>query len=286
MRIVTDFGADLHPEEAGRYRITVAPIGILFPEGEVRSDEISPDAFYDRLRAMQPHIPMNSLPPSSELFADTYDDLRRSGEPILSIHISSGLSPTFDYACLAASQIDASIEVVDTLTVSGAQRFQVLAAAQAAAAGWSTGQILDLLERIRSATELLFTVGTLDYLRYGGRIGRVEALAGSMLAMKPLITIDRADGVFHTLDRIQTLRRTLRRMVERLDEVCGANTPLWVTVLHAQFSEQARQLEHLVRTKLQVSRLETIQVSPALGVHTGPQTVGLAALPMTLLEGL
>jgi DegV family protein with EDD domain len=286
MKILTDCAADLPVEEAKLMDITVAPLFIQFPEGEVNSSDLSPDEFYQRLEAMQPHIPTTAQP-SAGIFTGLFQKLASSGEEILSIHISSGLSGTINSARLAAEKFkESSVQVIDSLTLSGGQRFQVLAAARAAKAAWQRNAILERLEAIRKATEVIYTLDTLTYLARGGRIGRVQALAGSLLGIKPIIRVDRTDGKYSTAGKARTINRALQDIANHLVTLYGAETALWVSVLHGKFEEQARTLANLLKDRLNVAKLETLRVSPILGVHTGPGVVGAAVLPAHLLEDI
>jgi DegV family protein with EDD domain len=174
MKIVTDCAADMPAEELEALGIEQAPLYIQFPEGEVNSTQISADAFYDRLEAMRPAIPTTAMP-SSGLFAEIYRKVARLDPHIFSLHISSGLSGTLQAARSGgeAAQSDAKIDFWDTLTLSGGERFQVLAAALAAKAGWTMQTIKERLAKIREKTEVVYTLATLEYLARGGRIGRV-----------------------------------------------------------------------------------------------------------------
>ena len=286
MKILTDCAADLPAEEARLLDITVAPLFTQFPEGEVSSSDITPDEFYQRLEAMQPRIPTTAQP-SAGIFKELFQKLAGSGEEILSIHISSGLSGTINSARLAAEKIkDCSVQVVDSLTLSGGQRFQVLAAARAVKAAWQKAAILERLEAVRKDTELIYTLDTLAYLARGGRIGRVQALAGSLLGIKPIIRVDRTDGKYSTAGKARTINRALQDIADHLVSLYGSETALWVSVLHGKFEEQARVLANLLKDRLNVAKLEILRVSPVLGVHTGPGVVGAAVLPMHLLENI
>ncbi len=286
MHIITDSGADIPRDEVGASGITVAPLFIQFPEGEINSNDLTPDEFYDRLEAMAPHVPTTAQP-SAGIFAETYRELAANGEEILSIHISSGLSGTVHSARLGAQQLpDVRTTVVDSLTLSGGLRFQVLAAVEAAKAGWSSQAIVEYLARIREATEVVFTLETLSYLARGGRIGRVQALAGSLLRIKPVIHVDKADGKYTTVGKGRTLQQTMALIVDHLEHVFGARTPLWATVMHGRLPTQAAAIGDTLRSRLSIARLETLRVSPVLSVHTGPGIVGVAALPMALWEQL
>lgn len=285
MKIVTDSAADMPSEELESLGVTVAPLHIHFPEGEITSEQISHDDFYNRLRDMVPEIPSTSQP-SSGAFSQLYSELAKSGEPIFSIHISSGLSGTLDSARAGAAQVkDADISLVDSLTLSGAERFQVIAAVLAQRAGWTRQAILERLQQIRDASELIYTLETLTYLARGGRIGRVQALAGMLLRIKPVIRVNKTDGKYDTVGKGRTLSKSLEIIVEHLFSLYGAQTPLWVTVMHGQFKEQADELARLISDKMQVARLEILRVSPVLGVHVGPGIVGAAVVPISLMEG-
>jgi len=284
MYILTDSAADLPAAEAQALGITVAPLYIQFPEGEVNAEQIPPDEFYSRLRGMVPEVPTTSQPSAGD-FKKLYQGISKNGEAILSIHISSGLSGTIEAARLGASKLNGtSVMHVDTLTLSGGERFQVLAAARAAEAGWETGQILQRLERIQQATEVVYTLETLDYLARGGRIGRVQALAGSLLKLKPIIHVDRQDGRYNTAGKARTIARALTKIVDHLEKLYTANRPVWVTVLHGQFEGPAARLTQALAERLQVAKLENLRISPVLGVHTGPGIVGAAVVPMDLMN--
>lgn len=283
MKIATDSAADLSVDEIKALGIIVAPLLIQFPGKEVRSEDISPDAFYDRLRAMAPAVPTTAMPSAGE-FAELYRQAGGVEEEILSIHISSGLSGTIKAAQMGAEQSGRHVTTVDTMTLSGGQRFQVLAAAHAARMGWPKEEILAHLTRIRSATEVVYTLETLEYLARGGRIGRVQALAGALLKIKPVIHVDKADGKYSTVGKGRTLSRALDTLVDHLTDIYDSHTPLWVSVMHGQFAQQAEKLGQLVQERLQVAKMEVLRISPVLGVHTGPGIVGVTAMPMALME--
>jgi len=286
MKIVTDCAADMPAEELERLEITQAPLFIQFPEGEVSATDISADAFYDRLEAMRPAIP-STAQPSGGLFAELYRKLAHQDKDILSIHISSGLSGTINAARDGGreAQPDANVTHWDTLTLSGAERFQVLAAALASRAGWTMQAIQERMAKIREAYEIVYTLETLEYLARGGRIGRVKALAGALLNLKPIIRVEHSDGKYSTVASVRTMPKALESITHHLANTF-ANKPVWVTVLHGRFAEKADELAASLRGRLNVKREEILRISPVLGVHTGPGIVGAAVVPMELMEDL
>ena len=283
MKIVTDCAADMSAEELERLGVTQAPLFIQFPEGEVNSADISADEFYDRLEAMRPQIPTTAQP-SGGIFAEMYRKLAQVEKNILSIHISSGLSGTINAARDGGEQVQAEANVShwDTLTLSGGERFQVLAAALADKAGWAMQALQDRLTQIREKTEVIYTLDTLEYLARGGRIGRVKALAGALLNLKPVIRVD-TDGKYSTVTTARTLGRSMAAIADHILEKYG-KTPLWVTILHGRFAEKAEILSREFRDRLNIAKLEIQRISPVLGVHTGPGIVGAAVIPIKLME--
>jgi len=285
MKIVTDCAADMSAEELEQLDVTQAPLFIQFPEGEVNSADITADDFYNRLEAMRPRIPTTAMP-SSGLFAELYRMVAEKGREILSIHISSGLSGTIQAARNGGEQakLEANVSFWDTLSLSGGQRFQVIAAALASKSGWALDAIQERLGKIREKTEVIYTFDTLEYLARGGRIGRVKAMAGALLNLKPVIRVD-SDGKYSTVTTGRTIGKSILSIAEHL-YAKYANTPVQVTILHGRFAEKAEVLTSELKQKLDIAKLEVMRISPVLGVHTGPGVIGAAVVPIELLEDL
>jgi DegV family protein with EDD domain len=285
MKIVTDCAADLSAEELEQLGIVQAPLFINFPEGEISATDISADDFYNRLEAMRPAIPTTAQP-SAGIFAELYRKIAETDKDIFSMHISSGLSGTLNSAHDGGEQVapGANVSYWDTLTLSAGERFQVMAAARGIKAGWNMDKIQERLKKIRESTELLYTLDTLEYLARGGRIGRVKALAGALLNLKPVILVD-SDGKYSTKGNARTLNKSMAMIVDTMSEKFG-NTPVWVTMIHGRFAEKADMLAADLKGKLNISKMDLVRISPALGVHTGPLIVGAAAVPMELMSDL
>ncbi|MGB8214262.1 MAG: DegV family protein [Anaerolineales bacterium] len=285
MKIVTDCAADLSTDELESLGIVQAPLYIQFPEGEVNAADITADEFYNRLEAMRPAIP-STAQPSSGTFNEIYHKVADASKSILSIHISSGLSGTINSARVGAEHIKENVvNIYDSMTLSGGERFQVLAAAKAEKANWSLKAILERLEKIRENTEVIYTLETLEYLARGGRIGRVQALMGSVLKLKPIIRVDHKDGKYTTVGKGRTVSQNLCTIVDHIADMYGS-IPLWVTVLHGRFAESADALAKSMNERLNIKKLEIVRISPVLGVHTGPGVVGAAVMPIALIEDL
>ncbi len=286
MKIVTDCAADMSAEDLEKLEITQAPLFIQFPEGEVSATDISADEFYNRLEAMRPVIPTTAQP-SSGVFEQIYRQLSETSKSIFSIHISSGLSGTINSAQVGGALVKEQAEVSfwDTMTLSGGERFQVMAAALADKAGWTMDKIQERLTEIRANTEVIYTLETLEYLARGGRIGRVQALMGSLLKLKPVINVSHTDGKYSTVTKARTIPAALEALTDNLISIYN-KTPVWVNVLHGRFQHGAEMLSEMAEERLNVAKLEISRISPVLGVHTGPGIVGAAVVPMKLMEDL
>jgi DegV family protein with EDD domain len=285
MKIVTDCAADLSAEELEQLGVIAAPLFINFPEGEINATEISADDFYNRLEAMRPAIPTTAQP-SAGIFAELYRKIAETDKDIFSMHISSGLSGTINSAHDGGGQVvaDANVSYWDTLSLSAGERLQVMAAALGIKAGWSMDKIQERLIKIRENTEVLYTLDTLEYLARGGRIGRVKALAGALLNLKPVILVDK-DGKYSTMGNGRTLTKSMGMIADSMHEKFG-NTPVWVTMIHGRFAEKAELLAADLKGKLNIAKMDLVRISPVLGVHTGPHIVGASVLPMELMSDL
>ncbi|HQV71127.1 MAG TPA: DegV family protein [Thermoflexales bacterium] len=288
MKIITDCAADMSAEELKEFNIAQAPLFIQFPGEEVSAENITADAFYNRLEAMRPAIPTTAQPSPAQ-FEEIYRKLleTETDKRLLSIHISSGLSGVINGARVAASDIgdQAQITLWDTMTLSGGERFQVLAAALAARKGKTLDEIQTRMEELRANTEVVYTLETLEYLQRGGRIGRVSALAGALFNIKPVINVDRKDGKYSNIGKVRSVQQGLSFIVEHLQKMYGQNA-VWTTVLHGRMADKADALAEQLKSKLNVAKMEIRRISPVLGVHTGPGIVGVAVAPMRLMEDL
>jgi DegV family protein with EDD domain len=141
------------------------------------------------------------------------------------------------------------------------------------------------LEKIRDNTEVIYTLETLEYLARGGRIGRVQALMGSVLKIKPIIRVDHTDGKYTTVAKGRTVTQNLGTIVDHIADMYGS-IPLWATVLHGRFAESADVLAKSMSERLNIKKMEILRISPVLGVHTGPGIVGTAVMPAELIDDL
>ena len=283
MKIVTDSAVDLPEEMFAQFGIERMPLLISFGKEMLRSGiDIGPEEFYKRLAASGDNIPTTSQPSPGE-FADLYRRVGAVDKDILSIHISSGLSGTLNAAVQGAKQCpELNITHVDTKTLSAAEGFQVVAAAQGLRRGWPLDKILARIQQVADQTEIFFTLDTLHYLQKGGRIGRVQAMAGALLNLKPVITVDKGPGTYITVAKGRSMAKSVALVADQITEKMK-QVPAWVHVLHTNSPDMAKQQGDLIRAKLPNAHVTFGQIVPVLGVHTGPGCVGAVCGPVDLL---
>lgn len=286
MQIVTDSGADLSldVEQRAALKIHVVPLtvtleGVSYQEGV----SIQTSDFY-RLLAGTESLPTTSQPAAGE-FAAVYRRLAAEDPEILSIHISSGLSGTYNAAKAGAQMVpEARVTHVDAKTLSAAAGWQVVAAAITAQAGWAKERILALLQRINDASDSLYTLSELKYLIHGGRISHMKGLIASLLNIKPLIGVEKVHGTYTQRGSARTFSGALRGLVDLILSQHPPGSALRVQVLHANNPEGAAQLRALVDDRFRCSWLPLLPMSLVLGAHTGPSMVGVAYAPASVFE--
>ena len=277
IKIVTDSTADLPPWLAEAWGITVVPLEVRFGSEVYRDGvDLDADGFYHKLTT-SPSFPATSQP-SPGAFAEVYRRLIQEGQEVLSLHISAKLSGTYAAALAGRAALNSPgrIEVVDSLQCSMGLGLLGLLAARMADSPMA--QILEQLRRAIPRTYLLGVVDSLEYLRRGGRIGKVEAFLGTLLKVKPIIAC--VDGEAHPLERVRTRERALERLVERVRDLGPLEE---MAVLHSTDAAEAeRFLERLAPT-LPLEKLHRARFGPVLGTYLGPGAFGVALRTSALL---
>ncbi|WP_182904427.1 DegV family protein [Microbispora sp. H13382] len=275
--VVTDSTAYLGAEATGRWNITVVPVQVLLGDREI--DDVTPFDAGLLTHALKDRSPIVTSRPAPERFADAYRRAAANGaSAIVSVHLSGALSGTADSARLAAGESSVPVEVVDSGSVAMGLGFAVLAAARAATAGAPAAEVAAVARRRAAATSTFFYVETLDYLRRGGRIGRVTNLLGSALSIKPLLRM--ADGEIGVLEKVRTASRALARLEDLAVEAAG-DRPVDVAVQHLMAAERAEALTKELTARLpRLVRLWVAEIGPVLGAHVGPGMLGVTVAPV------
>jgi DegV family protein with EDD domain len=288
MQIVTDSGTDINlsPEQLADLRINVVPLAVTLDGKSYREGiDIQPEQFYNLLAGT------NSLPttsqPSAGAFAETYRRLATTDPDILSVHMSSGLSGTYNSARAAAELVpEANIVHVDTKTLSAGAGWQVEAAARALRAGWAIEPVLNLMKRISDATESAYTLQDLKYLIHGGRISHMKGLIASVLNLKPLIGVEKVGGTYIQLGQTRSFKGAIKKLAEQIAHQHTPGSALRTQVLHAFNPEAATKLRELIDQKFDCTWLPLRPMSLVLGAHTGPSMIGVGFAPEAIFADI
>ena len=275
IKIVTDSGADIPSELIKSLGIVVVPLTLSFGDKSYLDGvDLSSDEFYDKL-INEGIMPTTSQPSVGE-FIEVYKKLKKSSNQILSIHISASLSGTFNSATQAAAEenLGDSIKIVDSKQASIALGFCVIAAAEAVKNGASLEEAAAVAESTSDRTNTFILFDTLKYLEKGGRIGRASALLGSVLQLKPILTLD--NGEIATKAKIRTLKKGIQTL-QALTEECGDLER--AAVLYTTDSTEASNLADRIGSKFTTgSKPLVVRLSPAVGTHGGPGVIGVVCV--------
>ena len=272
VKVITDSTADLPPALAEELGITVVPLNVHFGTEVYRDGvEITADEFYRRLVTAS-RLPTTSQPTPGD-FLSAYDEMGQTTDEIISVHISAKLSGTMNSATQAREEYAGSsrIEIVDSMQGSMGLGVVAIAAAEAARRG---GSLDDVVTETRAALPNVGFIGlvdTLEYLEKGGRIGKAQAFVGSLLRIKPLLTI--RDGEAHPLERA----RTRAKGVDRICELVQTEMPLKdLAVVYTTTPDEARALAQRLQSFLPQGEVILSQVGPVVGTYLGPGVLGVA----------
>lgn len=272
VRIVTDSAADIPPDIAAAMGIAVVPLTVRFGDESFLSGvDLSADEFWDKLKTST--APPATAAPSAGDFQETYERLVSEGATgIVSVHLSSKLSATYQSAAVAAQAISGTpVEVFDTLAVSAGTGLLALEAAERASAGESAAEIASHLEGMRGRIRLYGGIDTLEFLRRGGRIGGAQALLGTMLKVKPIISLK--DGVVEPVSRVRTRAKAIEQLAQFVAAEKGNIERL--VILNSDAADIQRLID-LVGESHPVSATDVWPFGSVVGTHGGPGLVGLA----------
>jgi DegV family protein with EDD domain len=274
VKIVTDSVADLPPEVVEELGITVIPLVLRFGAETYRDGvDLTPDQFYQKLKTSRA-FPATSVPPP-DAYAEAYDKLAEEADAIVVVAVSARLSATHEVASQAVGHMKKKcrVEVIDSETATMAEGFIVMKAARAARDGAKLAEVIAVTHKNITRADFLAAFDTLEYLRRGGRIGRAQALLGSMLKVNPLITLK--DGLVEAAGRTRSRARAIDRLYDfaagyaHIEEMAVADTAC---------PEDAGALVERIGTVFPAGRIYRSRMTPVIGTHTGPGLLLVAIL--------
>jgi DegV family protein with EDD domain len=285
--IVTDSTAYLPEDLVSAYNITVVPLVVIWGDETLLDNvDIGPEEFYTRLSTAK--VMPSTSQATIKAFADAFEKLHAEGYEILTLVLSAALSGTLDSAIQATKMVpDAKVVLVDSKVTSIPLAFMALSAARAAKRGASLDRCRKIAEEIREHSGVFFAVDTLEFLHRGGRIGGASRFLGTALNLKPILYLE--EGKIEALEKVRTSKRAHHRLIELLkDQMNGQNPVNMVGVVGAAADESMDHLLSEIKSVFTPDEIMMADLSPVIGTHTGPGTVGVAyvaGVDPQLLEG-
>jgi DegV family protein with EDD domain len=269
--IVTDSASDLPPDVAARQDIVVVPLVVSFGAESFRPGvTMTTDEFWARMTAPDAPFPTTAAAAPGDFLGEFQKAFDRGAEAVVCVNVSGGLSGTLKAAQVAAGMLgDREIHVIDSRTASMGVGMLAQLAAELAAEGVSAAEIARVLEARKADVDLFVALDTLEYLKRGGRISGARAAVGTMLSIKPIITV--IDGVVDNADRVRSRPKARERVLELLT----AKPLERASLLHTTQADVEEFRERfLERSGLDPSKVQTMTVGPSVGPHLGPGCVG------------
>jgi DegV family protein with EDD domain len=279
LKIVMDSAGDIPDEWRKEYDIVVIPVNIQFENKTyLQGVDLSNDDFY-RLADSTGIIPKTSQP-TPQQFVELYKKIAQVSDTILSLHVTSKLSGTFNSAVMAAQELKNKLKVIpyDSGSGSAAMGFMCKEVRQLERAGATLQTILNRLDEIRKNVSIVLTLDTLEYARKSGRVKRLQAAIATLINIKPIVILK--DGALDMKERVRTRQRAISRVVDIIHERVGDHL-VNVAVVHSQSIDAAKQLIEKVNETLHVNELILSELSIGVAANLGPGTVGVIAYAVT-----
>ena len=277
--IVTDSTAYIPKEILQGLPVFIIPLHVIWGDETYRDNvDITQKVFYEKLGSSK--IMPSTSQPSPQEFVELYEKIAKEYDEILSIHISSQLSGTFDSAIQAKNILSKlKIEVIDSKSTSMGLGFLVLTAARYVQAGENLQRCKEFIESTRNRVRIFFILKTLEFLKRGGRIGSASALLGAALNLKPILMVE--DGVIKPFAKVRTMQKALIRLTEILKENIEGKAPVHLAIIQAEAEDDAAFLKNEITKNLKnvdIAELVMAGISPVIGTHAGPGAVGICFL--------
>lgn len=276
VRIVTDSTSDIPKQLVDDLNITVVPLKVIFGEQEYLDGvEIGPADFYEKLASSS--VSPTTSQPTPYQFEEVYKEINTEDEnaAIISIHISSKLSGTYQSAFIASNNVKEQIDVtvVDSKRASYAIGIIVVEIAKLAKSGATKEECLARLDELIKETAIYFMVDTLEFLQRNGRIGKASALLGSLLKIKPILSLTE-DGEVYPYDKVRGQKKAFAKIYGYIEKEFG-NDPINIAVIAANSDETRKEILEEVRERFNVSSEVIADIGPVIGAHVGPGTIAI-----------
>jgi DegV family protein with EDD domain len=273
--IITDSTCDIPEDQLEKYGIIVIPAIVIWGEEQLRDRiDIHPVEFYQRL-VKDPVRPHTSQP-SPKAIQDAFQlAIDRGATQLLALTVSSAMSGTYAAVESAARQMPIPVSVVDSKGPTMSLGWQVLAAARARDSGAGLEEIIERVSKVRSSLVQLVAMNSLEYLQRGGRIGEAAKWVGTLLNIKPLVSINHHTGRVEPVSLARTQKALIERLYREFFERLKGRENLHIAVLHGNAPDQAEKLAERIRAEFSPAELLVNITGPVLGINTGPGALAL-----------
>ncbi|MFS0864965.1 DegV family protein [Fredinandcohnia sp. 179-A 10B2 NHS] len=271
--IVTDSTAYIPKEIREKLNIHMIPLSVIFGKETYREEiDITAEAFYEELK-VKGELPTTSQPPTGE-FVELFEKLGKEYDSVISIHLSSGISGTYQGAVTAGEMVEGvKVFPFDSEISCIVQGFYALEAAEMAEQGRSAEEILERLNEIKKSIRAYFMVDDLTNLQRGGRLSGAAAFVGSLLQVKPILCFE--DKVIVPFEKIRTRKKALNKVFELFDEDASKGVPLRAALIHGNIEEEAKELKAELEKKYPHVEFLLSYFGPVIGTHLGEGAIGL-----------
>jgi DegV family protein with EDD domain len=275
--ILTDSTADLPQALIKEYGIEVVPLQVSIDDQQYTDGvDLTPDEFFEKIRRGEHRV--STSQPAPGVFIECYHRMLERFDTVLAIHMTGKLSGTVRAAELAGEMFpDGKIRVIDSKSTSMGLGGLVLEAARAVQRGMNMEQIIAMVQRLRERVHFLVTLDTLEFVRRGGRVSRLQSLFSSVLKIKVLLKLIHGD--VEAVAKVRTRRESIAMLFEKFKEQLAEETRAVISIMHTAAEEEALKLKSLIQETFQNAEIIVNQAGPTLGIHVGPGALALIMAP-------
>ena len=277
VKLVTDSTSYISEELINKYNISIASLNVILQGKSYREVNLDNKYFYEVMDQSE-EIPTSSQPSIDELL-DIFKSIVKSGDNVVGVFLSSDMSGTYSSAHLAKNMVleeypDARIEIIDSRTNCMQMGFQVIEGARAAKEGKSIEEVVEVVNNVVKSSRFLFVPDTLRYLKKGGRIGGAAALFGTILQIRPILTV--RDGVTSVFEKVRTKKKAIDKIIDTVMEQNLKSPIKGLIVHHINCESEGQELANKLQDKLGISNIKIQSIGPIIGLHVGPGSIGVA----------
>ncbi|PHD76564.1 fatty acid-binding protein DegV [Bacillus sp. AFS043905] len=271
--VVTDSTAYIPKEMRDRLHIHMMPLNVIFYNEAYREEiDITADEFYEEVKR-QEKLPTTSQPPIGK-FVEKFEELQKEYDDVISIHLSSGISGTYQGAASAGEMVEGiRVHAFDSEISCMVQGFYVIEAAKMALDGKGAEEIMARLEEMKPSVKAYFMADDLSHLQRGGRLSSAQALIGSLLQVKPVLHF--VDKVIVPFEKIRTRKKAMKRIADLLGEEAASGEKYKAVIIHAKRESEAKDWKAELEARFPNVEFDISYFGPVIGTHLGEGSMGM-----------